>query len=83
MDQTKDTFLNFLKTLEVVPQKDKKSYIMVYAPRALRMELVEITPKPSIGEMEEAISWLTQHKLAIPVLGRNSNVEMEFLVRLN
>jgi hypothetical protein len=64
----KDILLNYLKTLKVVPRKTEKgAYRIVYAPRALRIGLVDIKPKPTKEEIEEAINWLEENKLAIPV----------------
>ncbi len=73
----KDTFLNYLKSLKVLPRRTEKGFRISYAPRALRIGLVEISPKPPIEEINEAIKWLDKNKLSLPVM----DGEMKHLIK--
>jgi len=79
----KDTLLNYLKTLKIVPQKRKDgSYLITYAPRAWEKGFVEISPKSSAEEIDEAIKWLDDNQLALSIGGRNSDIPIDHLVKL-
>ena len=59
----KETFVKYLKTLPVIPKKNKKGFIrIVLAPRAIYWSFPKIERK----EISEAIKWLKGNKLEIP-----------------
>lgn len=72
-----ETLLDFLKTLEVKPRKTKNGFYTSYAPRALSLGIVELTPKPTAKELKEAMEWLKKNKLDLPA----TRGELKFLIK--
>lgn len=77
----KDTFLNFLKTLPIKSRKTNEGFRIVYDNRAWELGMVEIEPKPSQKELDEAIEWLKENKLALPYQIKHK-AKMEYLVKI-
>ena len=77
---TQDTLVNFLRTLPIKSHGTGKGYYMVYDNRVWKLGMVEIKPQPSQQELDEAVEWLEENSLALPVSQTNS--EITFLVRV-
>ncbi len=69
--------IDYLKTLEIKPRKVKGGFRVTYAPRALSLGIVELTPKPSDKEIMEARKWLEKNHLNLPM----GNGELKFLIQ--